>query len=136
MIRIKKEIKMEKDSATNNYKEDNDEPTSISHLSTPMPSTKDGETTTKAATTPQIPETKNNSFLSILAPGLITRASDDDPSDIATYSQAGAWFGFVMLWMVLFLYPLMAAVQEICARIGLVTGNGLAGIIKKKYSRK
>ena len=71
-----------------------------------------------------------------LGPGLITGASDDDPSGIATYSQAGAKFGFGMLWMVLFQYPMMIVVQEMCARIGLVTGSGLAAIIKKKYSMK
>jgi NRAMP (natural resistance-associated macrophage protein)-like metal ion transporter len=71
-----------------------------------------------------------------LGPGLITGASDDDPSGIATYSQAGAKFGFGMLWMVLFQYPMMIVVQEMCARIGLVTGGGLAAVIKKKYSRK
>jgi NRAMP (natural resistance-associated macrophage protein)-like metal ion transporter len=71
-----------------------------------------------------------------LGPGLITGASDDDPSGIATYSQAGAKFGFGMLWMVLFQYPMMIVVQEMCARIGLVTGGGLAAVIRKKYSRK
>jgi NRAMP (natural resistance-associated macrophage protein)-like metal ion transporter len=72
----------------------------------------------------------------IFGPGVITGASDDDPSGIATYSQVGAQFGFGMLWMVLFLYPLMTAVQEMCARIGLVTGSGLAGVIKKIHSKK
>ena len=57
----------------------------------------------------------------ILGPGLITGAADDDPSGIATYSQTGAQFGFGQLWTVLFLYPLMTAVQEACARIGAVT---------------
>jgi len=71
-----------------------------------------------------------------LGPGLITGASDDDPSGIATYSQAGAKFGFGMLWMVLFQYPMMIVVQEVCARIGLVTGGGLAAVIRKKYSGK
>jgi NRAMP (natural resistance-associated macrophage protein)-like metal ion transporter len=79
---------------------------------------------------------KKKSIISIFGPGVITGASDDDPSGIATYSQAGAQFGFGMLWMILFLYPLMATVQEICARLGLITGNGLAGMIKKRYSRK
>ena len=65
-------------------------------------------------------------ILRSLGPGLITGASDDDPSGIATYSQAGAKFGFGMLWMVLFQYPMMIVVQEMCARIGLVTGGGLA----------
>jgi NRAMP (natural resistance-associated macrophage protein)-like metal ion transporter len=71
----------------------------------------------------------------LLGPGLITGASDDDPSGIATYSQAGARFGVGMLWMVLFLYPMMLIIEEMCARIGLVTGKGLASAIKKKYSR-
>jgi NRAMP (natural resistance-associated macrophage protein)-like metal ion transporter len=74
-------------------------------------------------------------FLKSLGPGLITGASDDDPSGIATFSQAGARFGFGMLWLVLFQYPLMTAIQEMCARIGLITGSGLAAVIKKKYSR-
>lgn len=79
---------------------------------------------------------KLKSIFAIFGPGIITGASDDDPSGIATYSQVGAQFGFGMLWMVLFLYPLMTVVQEMCARIGLLTGSGLADIIKKKYSRK
>ena len=74
--------------------------------------------------------------LKSLGPGLITGASDDDPSGIATFSQAGAQFGFGMLWMALFQYPMMTIIQEICARIGLVTGSGLGGILKKKYSKK
>jgi hypothetical protein len=77
-----------------------------------------------------------SSAFGMFGPGVITGASDDDPSGIATYSQAGAQFGFGLLWMVPFLYPLMTAVQEMCARIGLVTGNGLAGVLKKKYSKK
>jgi NRAMP (natural resistance-associated macrophage protein)-like metal ion transporter len=76
------------------------------------------------------------STFKIFGPGVITGASDDDPSGIATYSQVGAQFGFGMLWMVLFLYPLMTVVQEMCARIGLVTGSGLAGVIKKRHSKK
>jgi len=76
------------------------------------------------------------SIFRIFGPGVITGASDDDPSGIATYSQAGAQFGFGMLWMVLFLYPLMTVVQEMCARIGLVTGSGLAGVLKKRHSKK
>ncbi|MFL6478102.1 MAG: NRAMP family divalent metal transporter, partial [Nitrososphaera sp.] len=76
------------------------------------------------------------SVFRIFGPGVITGASDDDPSGIATYSQAGAQYGFGMLWMVLFLYPLMTVVQEMCARIGLVTGSGLAGVLKKRHSKK
>ncbi len=135
----KEEIKKtEKSLLTNNNKEDNDNAASLSPPTDTMPSIEEKTETTKGATvTPQIDRRKKKkSFLSILGPGLITGASDDDPSGIATYSQAGAQFGFGMLWMSLFLYPLMAAIQEICARIGLVTGNGLAGIIKKRYSKK
>lgn len=76
------------------------------------------------------------SLLRSLGPGLITGASDDDPSSIGTFSQAGAKFGFGMLWTVLFTYPLMMVVQEICARIGLLKGDGLAAVIGKKYSKK
>jgi NRAMP (natural resistance-associated macrophage protein)-like metal ion transporter len=70
-----------------------------------------------------------------LGPGLITGAADDDPSGIGTYSQVGAQFGFGMLWTVIFSYPLMAAIQEISARIGRVTGAGIAGNIRKHYSK-
>lgn len=69
----------------------------------------------------------------MLGPGLVTGASDDDPSGIATYSQAGAQMGFSSLWMLLFTYPLMAATQEISARIGRVTGEGLAGALRRFY---
>ncbi len=71
----------------------------------------------------------------ILGPGLITGASDDDPSGIATYSQAGAGFGFATLWTAIITFPLMAAVQEMCARIGMVTQEGLTGTLKKKYHK-
>jgi NRAMP (natural resistance-associated macrophage protein)-like metal ion transporter len=79
---------------------------------------------------------KKESIAKTIGPGVVTGASDDDPSGIATYSQAGAQFGFGMLWMALFQYPLMTAIQEMCARIGLVTGDGLAAVIRTKYSRK
>ena len=72
----------------------------------------------------------------IFGPGIVTGASDDDPSGIATYTQAGAQYGTGVLWFSLFIYPLAAAVQEMCGRIGLLTGSGLAGVIKKKYSKK
>jgi Mn2+/Fe2+ NRAMP family transporter len=68
-----------------------------------------------------------------LGSGIITGASDDDPSGIATYSQAWAQLGFGMLWMVILLFPLMYKVQEMSGRIGLVTGSGLGKIIKIKY---
>ncbi len=71
----------------------------------------------------------------VLGPGLITGSSDDDPSGIATYSQAGAGFGFATLWSALITFPLMASIQEMCARIGLVTGEGLATIIRKNYKK-
>jgi NRAMP (natural resistance-associated macrophage protein)-like metal ion transporter len=74
-------------------------------------------------------------FWKLLGPGLVTGASDDDPSGIATYSQAGAAFGLATLWTALITFPLMAAIQEMCARIGLVTSHGLAGTLKKNYSK-
>ena len=75
-------------------------------------------------------------FLKVLGPGLVTGASDDDPSGIGTYVSAGASMGFVTLWMALFIFPLMAAVQFICAKIGMVTGKGVAGVIREHYPRK
>ena len=71
----------------------------------------------------------------MLGPGLITGASDDDPSGIGTYSQVGAQFGYAMLWTMLFSYPLMSGIQEISARIGRVTGRGIAGNMRKYYPR-
>ena len=78
---------------------------------------------------------RQKSFLSRLGPGLITGASDDDPSGIGTYSQAGASFGFGLLWTALFMLPLMVVVQHLCAKIGMVSGRGLAGVLKDFYSR-
>jgi NRAMP (natural resistance-associated macrophage protein)-like metal ion transporter len=72
-------------------------------------------------------------WLSMMGPGLITGASDDDPSGIATYAQVGAQFAYGMGWVMLFSYPLMAAIQEISARIGRVTGQGIAGNIRAHY---
>ena len=69
----------------------------------------------------------------MLGPGLITGASDDDPSGIATYSQVGAQFGYGLAWTLVFSYPLMAAIQEISARIGRVTGLGIAGNLRRHY---
>jgi NRAMP (natural resistance-associated macrophage protein)-like metal ion transporter len=74
-------------------------------------------------------------FFSNLGPGLITGAADDDPSGIATYSVTGAAFGYAPLWTALFSFPLMAAIQIMCARLGMVTGLGLAGVIRVRYSR-
>ena len=73
------------------------------------------------------------SFLQKLGPGLITGAADDDPSGIATYSQVGAMFGYSMMWVMLLSYPLMIAIQEICARVGRVTGVGIAANMRKHY---
>ena len=70
-----------------------------------------------------------------LGPGLVTGASDDDPSGIATYSQAGAAFGLATLWTSIIAFPLMAAIQQMCARIGLVTSQGLTGTLKKHYPK-
>lgn len=78
---------------------------------------------------------KIRNFFSRLGPGLVTGASDDDPSGIATYSQAGAKFGTSLLWTAILTYPLMVSIQEMCARIGLVTNQGLMGIIKRNYSK-
>ncbi|MFA5132096.1 MAG: divalent metal cation transporter [Candidatus Paceibacterota bacterium] len=75
-------------------------------------------------------------FKKAIGPGVITGIADDDPSGIATYAQTGAMFGFSQLWLALFSYPFMVAIQEMCGRIGMVTGKGLAGVIKKYYSRK
>jgi len=70
-----------------------------------------------------------------LGPGLITGASDDDPSGIGTYAQAGAQYGFATLWTTLAMLPMQTAVQYMCAKIGLVTGKGLAGVLREHYPR-
>ncbi len=82
------------------------------------------------------PLKKAEQYWKDLGPGLTTGAADDDPSGIATYSQTGAQYGFSMLWLAAFSFPLMAVVQEMCARIGIVTGRGLAGNIRIHYSKK
>src|SRR5205085_5171553 len=74
-------------------------------------------------------------FFAELGPGLITGAADDDPSGISTYSVTGASFGYAPLWTALFSFPLMAAVQIMCARLGMVTGMGLAGVVRRHYPR-
>lgn len=71
----------------------------------------------------------------VIGPSIITGASDDDPSGIATYSQAGAGFGLQMLWLAIITFPMMVAIQEMCARIGLVTRMGLTGLLKKHYPK-
>jgi NRAMP (natural resistance-associated macrophage protein)-like metal ion transporter len=74
-------------------------------------------------------------FLKILGPGVITGAADDDPSGIATYSQTGAQFGYGQLWTALFMLPFQTAIQEACARIGAITGRGIAAVVKNHYSK-
>lgn len=81
----------------------------------------------------QVKKAKN--FWTSLGPGLVTGAADDDPSGIATYSQSGAQFGYQFLWLAAFTFPLMSIVQEMCARIGLTTGRGLAGNIRIYYPK-
>ena len=84
------------------------------------------------------PKQKSNKLLrfwKLLGPGLVTGASDDDPSGIATYSQAGAAFGLSTLWTSIVAFPLMAAIQQMCAKIGLVTNQGLTGTLKKHYPK-
>jgi len=84
---------------------------------------------------PKTRKKTSKNWLQMLGPGLITGASDDDPSGIGTYSQVGAQFGYAMLWTMLFSYPLMSGIQEISARIGRVTGRGIAGNMRKYYPR-
>src|SRR5512141_2486204 len=76
---------------------------------------------------------QNDSLVGKLGPGLITGAADDDPSGIAAYSQGGAQFGFSLLWTLFFTYPLMVGIQVVSARIGRVSGYGLAGNIRRHY---
>src|ERR1035437_4288636 len=97
----------------------------------PSPSSK----TTSGAKATYAPLTLKDKVLRVLGPGLITGASDDDPSGIATYSQAGAQFGYATLWTALITFPLMAAIQGMCARIGIVTSEGLTVTLKKYYPK-
>jgi NRAMP (natural resistance-associated macrophage protein)-like metal ion transporter len=78
---------------------------------------------------------REKDFLHSLGPGLITGAADDDPSGIATYSQVGAQFGLSLLWTMVFTFPLMAAIQEICGRLGRITGTGISTSLGKRYPR-
>lgn len=87
-----------------------------------------------AATKPPVRKGIIRKFLSVLGPGLTTGAADDDPSGIATYSQTGAQFGYGQLWTAFYMLPFMVAVQEACARIGMVTGKGIAAIVKEHYN--
>src|ERR1700704_931832 len=90
-----------------------------------QPGDLDGESAVVEPTKPRL--------LGVLGPGLITGASDDDPSGIATYSQAGAQLGYAITWTMLFSYPLMTVIQEISARTGRTTGQGIAGNIRQHY---
>src|SRR5450432_2749615 len=83
----------------------------------------------------EVVEPRPTGFFKNLGPGLITGAADDDPSGISTYSVTGAQFGYTALWTAVFSFPLMAAVQLMCARLGMVTGLGLAGVIRRRYPR-
>src|SRR5258708_4893064 len=78
---------------------------------------------------------KIRQFLKRLGPGLVTGAADDDPSGIGTYSQAGAAYGFKLAWLMPFMLPLMIVIQEMAGRIGLVSGKGLAQVIKEHHNR-
>ncbi|MCA6482673.1 MAG: divalent metal cation transporter, partial [Chitinophagaceae bacterium] len=80
-------------------------------------------------------KTKWKEFSRVIGPGLVTGASDDDPSGIATYSQAGAAYGLSTLWTSILAFPLMASIQHMCARIGIITEQGLTGTLKKHYPR-
>src|ERR1700722_7426931 len=79
---------------------------------------------------------KTKKLLKIIGPGVITGAADDDPSGIATYTQTGAQFGYGQLWTAVFTLPFLTAIQEACARIGAVTGKGIAAVVKENYSKK
>ena len=85
--------------------------------------------------TDSVKEPERPRLIEIMGPGLITGASDDDPSGIATYSQVGAQFGYGLGWILIITFPLMAAIQEISARVGRVTGRGIAGNLVKHYPR-
>src|SRR5664279_716313 len=83
---------------------------------------------------PSVLGMKPSGFLKSLGPGLVTGAADDDPSGIATYSQVGAQFGYSLAWTMLFSFPLMAVIQAVSARIGCVTGYGIAQNLRRHYS--
>lgn len=93
-----------------------------------MPDTPAAKNHSNAVKQPEKPK-----LLEVLGPGLVTGASDDDPSGIATYSQAGAQFGYDLGWVMLFSWPLMCAIQEISGRIGRITGRGIAGNLRRHY---
>src|ERR1022692_2272502 len=96
-------------------------------------------TARKHLSTQHVEKSKGSGLLkrsfAILGPGLITGAADDDPSGISTYSVAGAAYGYTTLWIALLTFPLMAAIQLMCARLGMVTGRGLAAAVRMHYPR-
>lgn len=92
-------------------------------------------TTNKKMNDKKVKPSKIAKFWKLIGPGLVTGASDDDPSGIATYSQAGAAYGLATLWTAIIAFPLMAAIQQMCAKIGLVTAQGLTGTLKKHYPK-
>jgi NRAMP (natural resistance-associated macrophage protein)-like metal ion transporter len=96
-------------------------------------------TARKHLSTQRVEKSKGSGLLkksfAILGPGLITGAADDDPSGISTYSIAGAAYGYATLWIALLTFPLMAAIQLMCARLGMVTGRGLAAAVRIYYPR-
>src|ERR1700686_4058043 len=96
-------------------------------------------TASKKLSTQHVEKSKGSGLLkrsfAILGPGLITGAADDDPSGISTYSVAGAAYGYATLWIALLTFPLMVAVQLMCARLGMVTGHGLASAVRIHYPR-
>src|SRR5579862_100496 len=89
----------------------------------------------EATVPPCRPTDRFGRFCSDLGPGLITGCADDDPSGISTYSIAGATFGYGLLWTALLSLPLMVSVQMMCGQLGMVTGRGLAGVIRRRYPR-
>jgi NRAMP (natural resistance-associated macrophage protein)-like metal ion transporter len=101
----------------------------------PTPAATTSQNERSAAQAAPADDKKKKGLTALIGPGLLTGASDDDPSGIGTYSQVGAQFGTGMLWTMLFSYPLMVAAQLICARIGRVTGKGLAGNLREHYPR-
>lgn len=95
--------------------------------------TDSSQSLTDLSTLPIKPRGRLRTFFANLGPGIITGAADDDPSGISTYSVAGALLGYLPLWTALFSFPLMSAVQLMCARLGLVTGQGLASVVRRQY---
>jgi NRAMP (natural resistance-associated macrophage protein)-like metal ion transporter len=110
----------------------------VSDVESPRPLTHNSRHANKSERQPSDGKRRkplSQSLFGLLGPGLVTGASDDDPSGIGTYSQVGAQFGYGLLWSMIFSYPLMAAIQEISARIGRVTGCGIAGNLRKHFPR-